>query len=75
MKAQLQAFSLSQEQFDELPTWVISLDKSQGRRAAISKQLQDANSSFEIIAAVDGQQRLPREVVEVSLFAFRYSAT
>ena len=58
MKAQLQPYSLPEEQFVELAAWVLSMQRSPDRRDSISKQLTEAAFPFEIIDAIDGQEEL-----------------
>ena len=54
-KAQLPRFELSPESFAAMPVWVISLQRSTDRRAAVAQSLQAQALDFEFVDAVDGQ--------------------
>ena len=54
-KAQLPRFELSPESFAAMPVWVISLQRSTDRRAAVYESLQAQALDFEFVDAVDGQ--------------------
>ncbi|KAL3152793.1 hypothetical protein ABBQ38_012375 [Trebouxia sp. C0009 RCD-2024] len=63
-KSNLPRYMLSQKSFEEVPVWILSLQRSPERRASILVQLTAANISFEFVDAVDGQGLLPAEEVE-----------
>lgn len=62
-KSNLPRYMLSQKSFEEVPVWILSLQRSPERRASILVQLTAANISFEFVDAVDGQGLLPAEEV------------
>ena len=57
-------FQIEEEELEAMPTWVISLPRSQDRRAVISAQLDAANITFwKFVDATDG--RLPLNLEQV----------
>ena len=62
-QSNLPRYILSQSSFEEVPVWILSLQRSPERRASMLEQLTAANISFEFVDAVDGHDLLPEEEV------------
>lgn len=63
VQSNLPRYTISQRRFEEVPVWILSLQRSPERRASMLVQLTEANISFEFVNAVDGQDLLPEEEV------------